>query len=108
MYELYITEEAKTELARELRYSRHTWGDHHAKEYAKAFRLKIRELRHRAKEYQTRDDLLAGIRIMPYRGNQVVYTILEEQHKVVVLGIMGSGMEVNPTGMARRTEQRGE
>ena len=104
MYSLQIIDEAKAELRHELSYSRKKWGDIHAKQYAKEIRAKINSLRTTAKEHQEHSHVLSGIRILNYRGNRIIYTILEEQSLVVVLAILGNAKNIDSAELSKRRQ----
>lgn len=101
-YRLEILKAAKDELAKELAYSRQRWGKEHAKAYGRELRDQIRSLKQYPEVHPLRNDILEGIRIKPYKGNQIVYTVLEDQQRVVVLAVLSVYQTVDPNRMGRR------
>ena len=105
VYKLKIISEAKAELAHELRYSRNTWGQSHARQYAQALRARIKDLQTRAREYPQQNDILKGIRILNYKGNRIIYTINEKQKTVIVSAVMGHARNIDPRILKQRQDK---
>ena len=101
-YQIEIVPEAKKELQKELTYSRKNWGQKHSKQYAIEVRAKIKTLKHQAKAFQLRHDILPDIRIMPFRGNRIIYTILEDKKTVIILSVISNFQNINISNLVNR------
>lgn len=102
MYKVKLIAEAQQELRKEIRYSRRTWGLAHAKTYHKELRTQIASLRDTPLLHPIRNDILPGIRIKIYKGNQIIYLIQEKKRLVVVLAILSTYQSVDQNGLTRR------
>jgi len=102
MYKYSFVKEAQQELERELAYSEKQWGKTHAVKYAKEIRGKIRKICKTPKLYPFRNDILPEIRICPYKGSRIIYTVLEEKKLVVILAVLSSFQEINSNKLDKR------
>ncbi len=94
MYKLKITKEAQADLRKEIRYSKKKWGVNHAKTYHQEIRQQITKLKDNPLLYTVRNDILHGIRIKTYKGNQIVYTIRENEKMVIVLAVLSTHQSI--------------
>lgn len=90
MYTIKITEEARHELRKEIRYSRKKWGVAHARNYHKELKKQINALKETPLLYAVRDDILPGLRVKTYKGNQIIYIIQEDKKRIVILAILST------------------
>ncbi len=79
MHKLILIDEAKEELLHEANYSIKKWGRLHGQKYFLELQEKINVLRKNPYLYPIRNDILPGIRILNYKGNRVIYTLLEKK-----------------------------
>jgi plasmid stabilization system protein ParE len=108
VFELEIIAEAREELRREIAYSKKVWGTDHSRSYAAAIRSRISRLRYKPYVCQLRNDILTGIRLLHYRGNCIIYTVIEEQRRVIVLAMIGCHQGINPRMIKNRKKSDGD
>lgn len=96
MYRVFLTPEAREELNREIAYSEEKWGKAHARRYAHEIRRRIRVIGKNPKVYSISSDIFPGIRIARYKGNQIIYTVVEEDQTVIILGVPSIYRELAP------------
>ena len=102
MYKNFFVKEAQQELERELAYSAKQWGKRHAVKYANEIRAKIRTICKSPQLYPFRNDILPEIRICPYKGNRIIYTVLETKKLVIILAVLSTFQEINSNKLAKR------
>ena len=104
MYRLIIGELAKQELENEVAYSLRNWGNKQAKKYRQGLTKTIKELRQNAKIYQVKAEFAPDIRIVRYKGSQIIYRLNEQEKLVSILAIYGKNKEINPADIAKRDQ----
>ena len=78
------------------------WGKLHGQKYFVELKEKIRVLRKIPCLYPLRNDILPGIRILNYKGNRVIYTLLENKKLVAILAILSNYHDINKSELKRR------
>lgn len=86
-YRLRIVDDAKAELRDEAAYSKRQWGDAHGKAYMRDLKARIDTLKDNPKLYALRDDLCEGVRLLSYKGHNIVYWVDDAKGDVVILCI---------------------
>lgn len=102
MYRYTLTQDAARELDRELAYSEAHWGKRHAGDYARALQARFSDIARHPFAYPEQPDLLPGIRLCVYKGNRIVYTVMEKEKRVVVLGVFSVYQTVAPERIQKR------
>ncbi|MCH8311971.1 MAG: type II toxin-antitoxin system RelE/ParE family toxin [Nitrospinae bacterium] len=105
MYELKFLEEAQQELEREIEYSAENWGAAHALKYAKKMEEQIKALQINPHICPLRNDILPGIRIKKYKGNQIIFTLQENQKLIVMLAILSICQNMDKEKLAQRQKK---
>ncbi len=105
MYDLFIIDEARKELAHETAYSKKKWGPAHGEKYARDLQKNIRALKENPRLYPQRNDVLPDVRLKTFKGNRIIYTILEDQKRVVVLAILSSYQDIDAKKLEERRKQ---
>jgi plasmid stabilization system protein ParE len=107
MYKLVFTEEADQELERESIYSESRWGKVHAGKYIRNLMKKMKILEKTPYMHRTHDDVLPGLRLMTYKGNQVLYWVSAVAKKVVILGVPSIHRELSSEELRKRAVPHG-
>ncbi len=66
---------------------------------------KINVLRKNPYLYPIRNDILPGIRILNYKGNRVIYTLLEKKKIVTILAILSNYQNINRSELKSRHKE---
>lgn len=102
VYTYVLTKEAEREFDRELAYSEEHWGTKHARQYAAELRHKLRSIAQTPQMYAQRSDILPGIRICHYKGNKIIYAIIEQKKQVIVVGLLSNHQPIMPDILHKR------
>ncbi len=105
MHKLILIDEAKEELLHEANYSIKKWGRLHGQKYFLELQEKINVLRKNPYLYPIRNDILPGIRILNYKGNRVIYTLLEKKKIVTILAILSNYQNINRSELKSRHKE---
>lgn len=105
MYKLIIIEEAKAELRKEANHSKSQWGIHHGEKYFAALEEKIRKLRKNPLLYPLRNDILPGIRILNYKGNRIIYTLIKRKKLVAVIAVLSNYQNFDKSELTQRQKK---
>ena len=105
MYKLILIDEAKAELLHEANYSKKQWGRLHGQKYFLELQKKIKVLRKNPCLYPIRNDIFPGIRILNYKGNRVIYTLLEKKKIVAILAILSNYQNMNKSELKLRHKE---
>src|SRR5258708_7112164 len=95
LYQIKIIEEAKQELKHEIAYSKKTWELDHSQNHSKMLRDKLKSLAKNPRVYPLQSSILEEIRIFTFKGNRIIYTIIESKRLMVILAITSLYSKVN-------------
>jgi plasmid stabilization system protein ParE len=94
VYRIDFTPEAKQELAHELSYSRRHWGSKHAADYRRAITSLIRQIAENPLRHAIKPTYGAGVRTLRYKGNYIVYRVIEAEKIVQIIGFPAVSRDV--------------
>ena len=102
MYTYLLTHYAERDFDKELAYSEEHWGKRHAKKYAQELKKQMKILCKNPYAYRERSDIVSGLRMCRYKGNYIVYTVVEEYKQVVITGLHSVYQNMDPEALQKR------
>ncbi len=94
MYTLIINRDAQAEFLKEIQYSQKTWGAAHAKKYKFELESKIYNLKANPYICPIKHDISERIRVLKHKGNNIVYTVVEERKEILIIAIQSTYKEI--------------